>query len=76
LPLSFGASFCKGGGAVLLIMGLIIAVVVFFLMPCGARCHHCGQRSTLFARAMAFEKDFCDDCLYTVNREIREKRSE
>ena len=39
------------------------------------RCTRCNKRRGLLDRIFGLDNEFCDDCLLTVNLEIREKRA-
>lgn len=39
------------------------------------RCTRCNKRRGLLDRIFGLDNEFCDDCLMTVNLEIREKRA-
>ncbi|EWG71140.1 hypothetical protein P348_02335 [Enterobacter sp. DC3] len=39
------------------------------------RCTRCNKKRGVLDRIFGLDKDYCDDCLMTVNKEIREKRT-
>lgn len=37
------------------------------------RCVRCNKKRSVFERWLSFDKEFCDECLFDIDEEIKER---
>ncbi|AFP68431.1 hypothetical protein ECENHK_02690 [Enterobacter kobei] len=38
------------------------------------RCARCNKKRSVLERLLSLDKEFCDECLFDIDQEIRERR--
>jgi hypothetical protein len=38
------------------------------------RCARCDKKRSVLERWLSLDKEFCDECLFAINQEIRERK--